>query len=231
MEQNKRAWSREYFGKVLPFTPENQDKIAFAKFAERFASYSSAGLDLPVIVKEIAADWYGRGRAMPGQPTTSQYSDAISNLYERISYNFSPVFSVAKKYHSQEYASVTKKIPSSHEERKKTIASARTSPVKEKPKTMVSVIAANDTQFEEQKPKIVLASLHGVRLQEGSSDNNTGTETRSAPVHEIELIPVAGEVKNVVRSILEEKQRKGTIGTIQDQTLGKEYKTKLMKGI
>ena len=60
MPANKVAWSQKYFNTILPFTPENQDKIAFAEMAQRISSYSRTGLDFPSIVKEIAADWYGR---------------------------------------------------------------------------------------------------------------------------------------------------------------------------
>lgn len=40
--------------------PENQEKIAFSKFAECYTSHYAAGLSFKSIIKELSGDWYGR---------------------------------------------------------------------------------------------------------------------------------------------------------------------------
>lgn len=61
MPYNKTKWSQQYFGKVLSFEhPENQEKIAFSKFAECYTSHYAAGLSFKSIIKELSGDWYGR---------------------------------------------------------------------------------------------------------------------------------------------------------------------------
>ncbi len=65
MPVNIQNWSIEYFGTVLDFSPENQEKIAFSKFAEYFAAHHKAGLSFESIQREMAGDWYGRLKPMP----------------------------------------------------------------------------------------------------------------------------------------------------------------------
>lgn len=43
MENNLNSWSLKHFNTVLPFTPENQDKIAFAEMTERVAVHTRKG--------------------------------------------------------------------------------------------------------------------------------------------------------------------------------------------
>lgn len=61
---------------------------------------------------------------MPGQPTTAQYSNAISHLYSKISYNFAPKFATASTFEETSVlrnATLTEKAPISHKHKAQTV--------------------------------------------------------------------------------------------------------------
>lgn len=96
--------------------------------------------------------------------------------------------------------------PVSYANKKIATASVRTHSDERKPKIMVSAVAANDAQFNEKKPKIVLASLYGTQLDREGSDTIEMEISPSSPM--MELIPV-GEVQNVAQ--LFEKEHKAEV--------------------
>lgn len=81
-KDNIRTWSKELYGEEIdPETfaaaPAIQEAMARAKFKEY---YQKRGGNL----REVAKDWYGRGKTLPGHPTPDQYADRQVRTYEAL---------------------------------------------------------------------------------------------------------------------------------------------------
>lgn len=131
-----------------------------------------------------------------------------------------------------EHDDIKRTAPHSHEDQEQIVIATRTSPDEEKPKIMVSTVAANDAQFEQEKPRTMLkiASLDGARVDEKEPGMAPETEVLISS-HEIALVPIAAEVKNVVSSIIEQKHETGILDEPQNIALGQEYKMTILKRI
>ncbi|EKD44475.1 MAG: hypothetical protein ACD_71C00124G0002 [uncultured bacterium (gcode 4)] len=225
MPYNKTKWSQQYFGKVLSFEhPENQEKIAFSKFAECYTSHYAAGLSFTSIIKELSGDWYGRWKVMPGQPTTSQYSNKITYLYNQISPHFEPKFGmkdVFGKTASLTYNPIIEGASVSHKNIKGTTPSVKAALSKENPKILLATVSANDARFHEEKPKIrkVLASVNDVRSS-NEKKIHAILQIKSPAVssQSIAFTPVASETTQVVQSLVETEYREEVMEKIQNDT-------------
>lgn len=86
MPKNWTIWSREHFWNtiwILDFTPENQDRIAFAQIATYYKKYQSRGYDFNRIIEEISKDWYWRWNPVIwGHPSTESYAKSVQKIYE-----------------------------------------------------------------------------------------------------------------------------------------------------
>lgn len=139
MEKNWEKWSTAYFGKKLPPTPENQDKVAFSEISNRYQYYYNKGLDVSAIVEEVGKDWYGRWRPdKKWHPTTTQYATAIAQTFDKFSKDFPPKFSVVASNVVDTPNVVNNKISSI-----KKVSSQNNTP---KP----TIVAANEPRFDKQ---------------------------------------------------------------------------------
>lgn len=236
MPYNKTKWSKQYFGTVLSFEhPENQEKIAFSKFAECYTSHYTAGLDFKSIIKELSGDWYGRKKVMSGQPTTSQYSNKIAHLYNTISPHFEPKFgmkNIFEKTASLKYTAISGKASESQKNIRGTTISSKTTSGKEKSKIMLANVSANDAQFHEEKSKTTRAPVHVKKAYSSNEKKiNAVVETKPLMVSSIsmEFTPVVTETTQVVRSLVENEYKREVMKKIQnDDTVKAEVRKSIL---
>lgn len=92
MPINWQNWSREIFSTVVPTTPENQDKIAFYQMMKNHLQHSRINSSPDYYVREMALDWYWRGRVSATTnnnfnskaPSTKEYADRILYAYKKL---------------------------------------------------------------------------------------------------------------------------------------------------
>lgn len=65
----------------MEYTPENQDKVAFAQMTEYYMRHERENSNLSYIISEVSGDWYGRGTAPAGFPSTQQYAQSVIGIY------------------------------------------------------------------------------------------------------------------------------------------------------
>lgn len=172
---------------------------------------------------------------MQGQPTTSQYSNKITYLYNQISPHFEPKFGmkdVFGKTASLTYNPIIKGASVSHKNIKGTTPSVKIALSKESPKILLATVSANDAQFHEEKPKItkVLASVNDVRSSNEKKIN--AILQTNAPVvssQSIVFTPVAGETTQVAQSLVETEYREEVMEKIQnDATIKPEVRKSIL---
>ena len=76
MSYNWEKWCWDYGLDSANFSPNNQDEVAFRKMSEYYKKHRDAQLPLHKIVREMALDWYGRGKPSIG-PMPSVYADRV----------------------------------------------------------------------------------------------------------------------------------------------------------
>ncbi len=100
---------------------------------------------------------------------------------------------------------------------------------KEEEKVMVATVSANDERFEQKaiQSSLNIASVHGIQIEEKVAPITQTEVSRPLP-EAIELASV-GEVKNVVRSIIEDGSP--IIDKATNESIGKQYQKDALKSL